>query len=743
MAKRGASKKPKVKKTTPRKKTAASARASSSKAPAPRKIPRKRAFKKKPGARKASTTEGVSGGGWADGAVGAEVFGRRRVVIDRVRPCVDAGRFPVKRAVGEAVDVEVDLVCDGHDALAGEVVWRSEASGSWSACPLCPDVNDLWHGAFVVTEPGWHEYTVRAWVDRFGSWARDMRKRLEARQDVRVDLAIGRALVEEAAEAAGEQREGLASRELAELAEAMRDTEEPSEAAERAISQRVVSLMREHAPRHYSSELDHPIRIWVDRPRALFSAWYEMFPRSASDEPGKHGDLNDVRERLQYVAGMGFDVLYLPPIHPIGTTFRKGPNNATEAGDQDPGSCWAIGSKDGGHTSIHPALGSFEDFDRLVSDAAKHGIEIALDIAFQCSPDHPWVKKHPSWFKHRPDGTIQYAENPPKKYQDIYPLDFETDDWENLWRELKTVFEFWADRGVRIFRVDNPHTKSFNFWEWCLAELRESHPDLIFLSEAFTRPKRMNRLAKAGFTQSYTYFAWRNGPADLEQYMHELTRTDTADFFRPNFWPNTPDILTEYLQHGGRPAAIARLILAATLSSNYGIYGPAFELMDYTPREPGSEETLNSEKYQLRHWQLDHPWSLAPLISLVNRIRQQNRALQQTRSINFHHVDNPALVAYSKRDRATNNTVLCIVNTNPFEDQRGHVHLDFAAIGVDPGRTFAVSDQLTGHRYEWWGGPNFVALGPGGSMAHIFLVEQDDPAKTGDGAIETDGRGLG
>jgi len=649
---------------------------------------------------------------WADD-------GRKRVIIDAVRPHIDGGRFPIKRVVGESVEVEADIICDSHDEIAAEVLHRAEGDADWRASRMRLVVNDLWTGSFDVGGVGFGEFTVRAWVDRFGTWVHNLKKRVDADQDVTVELEIGAAIVREAAQAAS----GEAARTLRTYADGMTVEKQPAgERARLALADELESLMAEHGVRHHVTELDRPVRMRIDRPKALFSAWYEMFPRSASAEPGRHGTFDDVVKRLPYVAEMGFDVLYLPPIHPIGETFRKGPNNSTEANDDDPGSCWAIGSKHGGHKSIHPELGSMADFERLVKAAGERDIEIALDIAFQCSPDHPWVTEHPNWFKHRPDGTIQYAENPPKKYQDIYPIDFETKDWESLWRELKSVFEFWIDKGVLIFRVDNPHTKNFAFWEWCIGELQREHPDVIFLSEAFTRPKRMYRLAKAGFTQSYTYFSWRNGPWDLEQYMYDLTRSEAADFFRPNFWPNTPDILTEYLQTGGRPAAMARLVLAATLSSSYGIYGPVYELCDFTPRYPGSEENLDSEKYQVRHWNLDNPWSLSHFIALVNRIRRENPALQQFRSVNFHRVDNPALVAYSKRDEASGNTILCCVSTNPHEHHFGNVHLDLSALGIAGHESFDVRDLLTGQRYVWRGERNLIGLGPGDAMAHIFQV---------------------
>ena len=635
---------------------------------------------------------------------------------------MDGGRFPIKRVVGQSVAVDADIIADGHDQIGAVVLFRGPGPGGgeseWSHVRLVLGANDVWRARFEVSGIGWWEYSIRAWVDRFGTWRRDLLKRLEAGQDVEADLRIGEAQIKEAAAHA----EGKATADLLAIARKLVGEGTMAERARVGLTDHLAELMWEHAPRRHATELEQPLRVRVDRPKALFSTWYEMFPRSAAGEAGRHGTFQDVIARLPYIAEMGFDVLYLPPVHPIGRTFRKGPNNQRLGGPDAIGSPWAIGGPEGGHKAIHPELGTLQDFDRLVGAAEKHGMEIALDIAFQCSPDHPYVKEHPEWFRHRPDGSIQYAENPPKKYEDIYPLDFECEDWQGLWRELRSVFEFWFERGVKIFRVDNPHTKAIGFWEWVIRDIQDAHPDAIFLAEAFTRPKRMYRLAKEGFTQSYTYFAWRNGPADLEQYMMELTRTDVAEFFRPNFWPNTPDILTDYLQHGGRPAAMARLVLAATLTASYGIYGPAYELCDFTPREPGSEEPQDSEKYQLRYWNLENPWSLRHLIGRVNTIRRENPALQQNRLINFHFVDNPALVAYSKRTPDGKNVVLTIVNTNPYGAQAGNVHLDLGAMGVAPGSAFDVYDLLTETRYTWHGAQNYVALDPSAAMAHIFLV---------------------
>ncbi len=427
---------------------------------------------------------------------------------------------------------------------------------------------------------------------------------------------------------------------------------------------------------------------------------------------------------LEYVAGLGFDVVYLPPIHPIGRIERKGPNNALEAGPDDPGSPWAIGAEEGGHTAIHPELGTLADFRDFRATAERLGLEVALDVAFQCAPDHPWVEEHPEWFLHRPDGSIQYAENPPKKYEDIYPFDFETDQWRSLWEALKGVFDFWIDQGVKIFRVDNPHTKSFPFWEWAIGEIRAEHPEVILLAEAFTRPRVMHRLAKLGFTQSYTYFAWRNAKWEIEEYAGEISTPPVADFFRPNFWPNTPDILTEALQTGGRPAHVARLVLAATLSSNYGVYGPAFELMESEPRHPGSEEYLDSEKYQVRDWDLDRGDSLRDVVRRVNEIRRANRALHRTRGLVFHRVDNDRLTAYSKVAAEGDNAVLVVVNLDPHHRQSGWIDLDLDALNLASGESYQVHDLLGGGRYQWHGGRNYVELDPNVMPAHVFRVER-------------------
>jgi starch synthase (maltosyl-transferring) len=600
---------------------------------------------------------------------------RARVVIENISPQVDCGLFPVKRVAGEAVMVEADVFTDGHDQICCVLLYRSERDSTWTEVPMTAGQNDRWFARFVPQETGHYLFTIRAWVDHLATWRRDLAKKQAAGQDVSVDLLRGEQL-----QAAGVDGD----------------------------------IVVEHEP---------PCRVEVDRERARFSTWYELFPRSAGTQPGVHGTLKDAEARLAYVAEMGFDVLYLPPIHPIGFTERKGPNNTPAPTGQDHGSPWAIGAASGGHKAVHPQLGTLADFRSLVGKAKELGIEVALDIAFQVSPDHPYVKQHPQWFLKRPDGTIQYAENPPKKYQDIYPFDFECDDWRALWDELKSIFEFWIDQGVRIFRVDNPHTKPFAMWQWIISEVKRTHPDVLFLAEAFTRPKVMYRLAKVGFTQSYTYFTWRNTRQELVEYFTELNTPPVSDFMRPNLWPNTPDILPQFLQYGGRPAFALRLVLAGTLGASYGIYGPAFELQEHEAVKAGSEEYLDSEKYQLRSWDLDRPDSLRDLIARVNRIRRENLPLQGNLGLEFHASDNESLIAYSKSSDQGAEVVLVVVNLDPYHVHSGWLSLDLSALGVDEG-PFQVHDLLSGARYIWQGAHNYVSLDPARTPGHIFRIRR-------------------
>jgi starch synthase (maltosyl-transferring) len=698
-----------------------------------------------------------------DGEGMSGAAGRQRVVIDRVRPEIDRGRFAIKRTVGEKVTVEADVFADGHDSLTCLLLYRDERAAAWSETAMEALGNDRWRGELTVSTVGRWRYTVTAWVDPWKTWRRDLGKRVDARQDVALDLLSGAALIHQAADRARAAGRKTDARVLAGLARALEQGRDPEARLKLALDHELAQLMDRLADRAGASSY-RELAVVVDRERARFSSWYEMFPRSCSPVPGRHGTLADAALRLPYVAEMGFDILYLPPLHPIGITHRKGKNNAERAEPDDVGSPWAIGNwRDGqgggaqggggqggdgqggsaqgggqgdgggpadsgpaagGHKSIDPALGTIDDFRRLVAQAREHGLEIALDVAFQCSPDHPYVRDHPEWFRKRPDGTIQYAENPPKKYEDIYPFDFECESWRELWDELKSIFDHWIGEGIRIFRVDNPHTKPFVFWEWVIGEIKRDHPDVIFLAEAFTRPKLMYRLAKLGFTQSYNYFPWRTNRWELTEYFTELTRTEIAEFFRPSLWPNTPDILTEQLQFGGRPAFIQRLILAATLGASYGIYGPPFELLEHRPRERGSEEYLDSEKYQLRHWDLAAPHSLRELIALVNRVRRENPALRSDGGLRFHATDNEQLLCYSKSAAAADNTVIAVVNLDPHHLQSGWVDLDLARLGLEAGRPFQMHDLLTGARYLWSGARNFVQLDPQQTPAHLFRVRR-------------------
>lgn len=647
-----------------------------------------------------------------------QLSGRQRIIIKEVSPEIEGGLYPIKRAPQETVLVEADLLVDGHDEVSGEILFKKERTKNWISVPLVFRENDRWSGEFTVVKTGFYYYTIRAWVDPFKTWQRDLKKRLAAKQVAEIDLQMGANEIMKAADFVGLSK----GKALKHWAESLSDTEESLEnRIMLSFLPELTVAMGKLAEKLHCTTYEKELQLQVERTRAAFSAWYEFFPRSCSERPEQHGTFKDCEKRLAYVAELGFDVVYLPPIHPIGEKFRKGKNNVLTAGTDDVGSPWAIGSEEGGHDAIHPQLGTLADFKKLVCSAKGYGIEIALDLAFQCSPDHPYVKEHPEWFKKRPDGTIQYAENPPKKYQDIYPFDFESEAWESLWEELKRVVLYWVKQGVLIFRVDNPHTKSFYFWEWLIAEVRKMNPDVIFLAEAFTRPKIMYHLAKIGFNQSYTYFSWRHTKEELTAYLQELTQTEAAEYFRPNFWPNTPDILTEPFQRYGRPLFISRFILAATLSSNYGIYGPAYELCENLPREPHSEEYLDSEKYQLRHWNLQRSDNLKPLISRINWIRKENLALHSNQTLYFHFVDNAQLIAYSKRYQ--NNIILTVVNLDPHHAQMGWVEIPLERWGIKPETAFQVKDLLTEQVYTWRGYRNFVQLDPKGLAAHIFQIQ--------------------
>jgi starch synthase (maltosyl-transferring) len=646
--------------------------------------------------------------------------GRRRVVIEAITPDVDCGRFPAKRTVGDLVRVEADVFADGHDSVAASLLAHRKGSDEWIEIPMRPLVNDRWTAAFRVGELGRYGFKIQGWVDHFETWRRDLLKRINAQTDALVDYQIGADLIAEAAKRAT----GADVAWLSERATLLRTGKIPSELRTHATDPMLHELVLRYPDKRFASESDRELIIVVDPVRARFSSWYEFFPRSAAESPGKHGTFADCEKRLPYIAELGFNVVYLPPIHPIGRTFRKGRNNAPDAEPSDFGSPWAIGAAEGGHKEIHNELGTIEDFKRFVSKAKELELSVALDVAFQVSPDHPYVKAHESWFKKRPDGTIQYAENPPKKYQDIYPFDFETDDWSALWEELKSVFLHWIGIGVTIFRVDNPHTKAFPFWEWVIAEIKRDHPEVFFLAEAFTRPKIMYRLAKLGFGQSYTYFPWRNGKHEIAAYLTELTQTPVREFFRPNQWPNTPDILTEFLQMGGRPAFAIRLLLAATLGANYGIYGPAFELLENRPVRHGSEEYLNSEKYEIRHWELNRADSLKPQVARVNQIRNTNEALQNDWSLKFHPADNDQIICYSKESEDRSNLLVTVVNLDPHHTQSGFVTLPLNDLEIPQDRAYEAEDLLNGERYLWHGPRNYVELDPSRRAGHILKIHR-------------------
>lgn len=644
-----------------------------------------------------------------------------RVVIEAVAPEIDGGRFPIKRTRGESVVVEADVLVDGHEVISAIVLFRREQDKQWHEAPMTPLVNDRWRGVFAVAEIGRYVYALSAWVDRFKSWRRDLRKKADANAHTDLDMLTGALLVEEASERGA----GADAKKLAEWAKTL-SNENQSLAAKlaHALSDELAALVENYPDRRFATTYDKELTVVVDRDKARFSSWYEMFPRSCAATPGAHGTFKDCERLLPDIAAMGFDVLYLPPIHPIGRTQRKGENNVVRSGANDPGSPWAIGAETGGHKAIHPELGTVEDFNRLVKKAESLGLEVALDLAFQCSPDHPYVKEHPEWFRWRPDGTVQYAENPPKSYQDIYPLDFTSEQWRGLWQELRSVVQYWLEQGVHIFRVDNPHTKPLPFWQWLIDDVKKGHPETIFLAEAFTRPKVMYNLAKLGFSQSYTYFTWRNTKPELTQYFKELTQSEVREYFRPNLWPNTPDILSEYLQFGGRPAFMTRCVLAATLGANYGIYGPAFELLEARPRDPGGEEYLASEKYQIKQWNRDSADSLKDFIARINRIRRENPALQSDWSLRFHETDNEQIICYTKQSEDHDNIVAVVVNLDPHHVQSGWVKIPLETVQLDPLQSYQAHDVLTGARFLWHGASNYVELDPRAVPAHIFRLRR-------------------
>jgi starch synthase (maltosyl-transferring) len=647
--------------------------------------------------------------------------GRSRVIIENVTPEIDGGTFAAKRVCGERVIVEADIFADGHEMISGMLLFRREAEKKWHETALKLVVNDRWRADFRVDEIGRYRYTLAAWIDRFQSWRRDLQKRAEVDEHSELDILTGALIIEQAARRASASDK----KKLLEAIELLRDEDTSlSTKLTAALSDDLLELVQRYPDRGGDTRYGKELAVVVDREKARFSAWYEMFPRSSAAEPGVHGTFKDCERLLSYVASMGFDTLYLPPIHPVGYTHRKGKNNSITAAADDPGSPWAIGSAEGGHKSIHPQLGTVEEFRSFVAKAESLDLEVALDLAYQCSPDHPYVREHPKWFRWRPDGTVQFAENPPKKYQDIYPLDFTTEEWRALWEELKSIVEFWREQGIRIFRVDNPHTKPLPFWQWLIDTVKQDHPEVIFLAEAFTRPKVMYRLGKLGFTQSYSYFTWRNTKAEITEYFQELTQTEVREYFRPNLWPNTPDILPEYLQFGGRAAFMLRLVLAATLSGNYGIYGPAFELLENRPREAGSEEYLDSEKYEIKHWNRESADSLKDFITRINKIRKDNPALKCDWSLCFHEIDNEQMVCYTKRTEDLGNIILVVVNLDPHHVQSGWVRIPLEPLQLAATDSYQAHDLLTGARFLWHGARNYVQLDPKNGPAHILRLRR-------------------
>lgn len=655
--------------------------------------------------------------------------GRSRVVIERVMPEVDGGRFAIKRTVGEWVRVTAWIHADGHDRLAAVLRYRALPAlaqpGAWLERPMTPLGNDEWLAGFDVEQLGSYQYTVHAWVDTFDTWRRGLAAKVTAGQDVTSELQEGAILLRAAADRARTAQAAETAAWLRGQADRLDGGAAVADRAQAALADRLAAIARAYPDRRLAVTYGRDLAVTVDRERARVGAWYEMFPRSWGPDPSRSATFREAASHLDRVAGMGFDVVYLPPIHPIGTTARKGRGNALQAAPGDPGSPWAIGSPAGGHKAVDPGLGTLDDFAHFVTEARGRGLEVAIDLAYQCSPDHPYVREHPEWFRHRPDGTIKYAENPPKKYQDIYPFDFECEAWPALWDELKSVVEFWVTHGVRIFRVDNPHTKPYRFWEWLIREIKSGHPDVIFLAEAFTRPKVMLYLAKLGFTQSYTYFTWRNSKDEITEYLTELASPEVADVFRPNFFANTPDILHAYLQEGGPPAFRIRLILAATLGPTYGIYS-GFELCE-NAAVPGSEEYLNSEKYQFRRWDVNRPGHITGLVTAVNQIRRQQPALWSHGGLRFCDTDNPSLLAYCKMAPDGASAVLVVVNLDYERMQHGFVTVPMAELGLPDDEAYDVTDLLDDARYQWRGAANYVRLDPAERAAHVLSLPVAPP----------------
>lgn len=646
------------------------------------------------------------------------------IAIEAVLPELNGGHWPIKRVVGDVVEVSADILKEGHDLLFARAVYRTESEANWHETPMRLIENDRWAGEFSVAQNTRYLYGVLAFTDVFGSWRADFQKRLTVPQDLSSELLEGVRLVEQAAERCTDPADRGRLQAYVKLWQALHGPDGQREAAELAISAELGEVMDRWPDRSDATQYRRELPLIVDRQAARFAAWYEIFPRSQGTDPTRSATFREAEARLPAIAAMGFDTLYMTPIHPIGTTKRKGPNNSLVAGPNDPGSPYAIGGVGGGHEAIAPELGTLDDFLHFQHQARELGLELVMDFAINCSPDHPWVHAHPDWFNHRPDGSIKYAENPPKKYEDIYPLNFRSADWKNLWAALRDVVLLWAERGVRVFRVDNPHTKPLAFWEWLIRETQNVYPDAIFLAEAFTRPKMMKELARLGFTQSYTYFTWRNTKWELQEYLTELTQTDMREYFRANFFANTPDILPPILQLGGRPAFRMRLVLAATLSSVYGIYN-GFELIENQPRgELGATEYyLDSEMYQHKVWDWGRPGNIVADVTRINHVRRENPALQLYDNLRFYPVDNDQLLVYGKATPDGANIVLCVVNLDPFWPQAGWLDVPLQDWGIDGDQPYVMHDLLTDDRYTWRGRSNWVRLDPNVQAAHVFRVE--------------------
>jgi starch synthase (maltosyl-transferring) len=646
-----------------------------------------------------------------------------RIVIEGVRPEIDGGRFAVKRVVGDVLTVEADIFGDGHDKIGAALLFRLQSDRDWHEVPMHFLENDRWRGEFPLQKNARYLYTIIAWRDLFSSWRDEVAKKHAAGRPLSLELIEGRELIKRAVADVTRGSDSV-RRHLAALVETIEQAGGDSARFELLMSETARELMTRSGPRTNLSHYPKELAVWVDRRRAAFSAWYELFPRSQSGDARRHGTFDDVVRRLPYVRGMGFDVLYLPPIHPIGHTNRKGPNNSLSSSPADPGSPYAIGAEQGGHDAIHPQLGTFSDFERLVRTARDHGLEIALDFAIQCSPDHPWIKRHPEWFDWEPDGSIKFAENPPKKYEDIVNVHFYRAAFPSLWLALRDVILFWAGKGVKIFRVDNPHTKPFPFWEWLIREVQDLHPDVLFLSEAFTRPKPMKRLAKLGFTQSYTYFIWRNTKQELTDYLTELTQSEMSEYFRPNFFVNTPDINPPYLQTSGRPHFQARLVLAATLACNYGVYN-GFELCEARAL-PGKEEYLDSEKYEIIAWDWEREGNIRADITLMNRLRRTHPSLQQFTNLKFYNAWNDQILYYGKATEDNADFLLIAVNLDPHIAQAAHFEVPLWEFGLPDSASIGVEDLVTGARFIWTGKVQQMLLDPRERPYAIWRLETPD-----------------